>query len=377
MNVLGIPVASGAVPVISGALWLWGLNTQGQLGDNTVVHRSSLVQTVAGGITWSSATNIRSSSASIKTDGTLWMWGDNGSGQLGDNTIIVKSSPVQTVAGGTNWSKVSSSRDWTGAIKTDGTLWMWGANSSGVLGDNTVIAKSSPVQTVAGGNNWSQIATSRIAVYGLKTDGTLWSWGGNAFCALGDNTTISRSSPVQTISGGTNWRSISANGFHVGAIKTDGTLWAWGDSLYGGFGNNDSAINKASSPIQTVSGGSNWSKLSVGDYHMMAIKNDGTLWNWGYNAQGSLGINNAINNNSSPVQTVAGGTNWSSVSAGGYHSTAIKTDGTLWAWGNNGNGGLGDNTAIDKSSPVQTLAGGTNWLAVTAGLLHTTAIRSV
>ena len=157
--------------------------------------------------------------AAIKTDGTLWSWGLNSSGQLGDNTRTNKSSPVQTIAGGTNWKQVASGGQYhTAAIKTDGTLWLWGNNGNGRLGDNTTTNKSSPVQTIAGGTNWKQVAGGRYHTAAIKTDGTLWLWGFNSSGQLGGNTTIDKSSPVQTIAAGTNWKQVASGAYHTAAI---------------------------------------------------------------------------------------------------------------------------------------------------------------
>jgi alpha-tubulin suppressor-like RCC1 family protein len=373
MNVLGIPVASGAAPTFGG-LWLWGRNTEGALGDNTTIHRSSPVLTVAGGTNWNTPNRLRTNTASIKTDGTLWVWGKNDLGQLGDNTQIQRNSPIQTVSGGTNWSKVFSNRESLAAIKTDGTLWLWGRNAFGQLGDTTIIHRSSPIQTVAGGTNWTEFTGSLSAAAAIKTDGTLWTWGNNSVGQLADNSTINQFSPIQTIAGGTTWNKVSSGSNHFSATKTDGTLWTWGYNNYGQLG--DNTLIARSSPVQTITGGSNWSQVSAGDVNLMAIKTDGTLWGWGRGASGQLGDNAAINR-SSPVQTITGGSNWSQVSAGGYHTAATKTDGTLWVWGSNSYGQLADNTIIDKSSPVQTVMSGTNWISATAGLNHTAAIKSV
>jgi alpha-tubulin suppressor-like RCC1 family protein len=358
-----------------GGLWLWGRNNYGQLGDNTSgagTNKSSPVQTVAGGTNWkqmSVGQLVGQSAAGIKTDGTLWTWGYNNTGSLGDNTSGAgtnKSSPIQTIAGGTNWKQVEVNV----AIKTDGTLWSWGYNNYGQLGDNTVTSKSSPVQTVAGGTNWKQVSTQESAhVAAIKTDGTLWLWGYNNYGILGDNTTSYKSSPVQTVSGGTNWKQVSV-GSNTAAIKTDGTLWTWGSNFHGQLGNN--TTNDASSPIQTIASGTNWKSISVGSLFMAAIKTDGTLWLWGKNDYGQLGDNTTVKK-SSPVQTVAGGTNWKQVG----RTAAIKTDGTLWLWGKNTYGRLGDNTTTHKSSPVQTVAGGTNWKLVNSGNYSTIAITDI
>ena len=356
----------------SGGLWSCGFNGYGELGDNTTTNRSSPVQTVSAGTNWKSVAAGMYHTAAIKTDGTLWTWGRNNVGKLGDNTLDNKSSPVQTISAGTNWKLVAAGMYHTAAIKTDGTLWTWGWNNYGQIGDNTTTSKSSPVQTVASGTNWKSVSAAMYHTAAIKTDGTLWTWGWNNYGGLGDNTTAHKSSPVQTVASGTNWKSVAAGGLHTTAIKTDGTLWLWGYNGYGDLGDN-TRIDK-SSPVQTIAGGTNWKLVAAGQYHTAAIKTDGTLWLWGRNTYGQLGDNTTANK-SSPVQTIAAGTNWKSVAAGQFHTTAIKTDGTLWTWGQNTYGKLGDNTTTSKSSPVQTVAGGTNWKSVTAGYEHTAATK--
>ena len=344
-----------------GGLWVWGQGVQGQLGDNTLASKSSPVQTVAGGTNWKQVSGGRFHTAAIKTDGTLWLWGASNYGQLGNNGVTSRSSPVQTISGGSNWKTVGRAYgSHVHAIKTDGTLWLWGYNNYGQLGDGSSIThRSSPIQTVAGGTNWKEVSGGWIHTAAIKTDGTLWLWGYNYDGQLGDNTTATKSSPVQIIGGGTNWKLVSCGHYHNAAIKTDGTLWTWGQNGFGQLGNGVDITNR-SSPGQTVSGGTNWKQMSAGSGHMVAIKTDGTLWTWGRNNFGQLG-NNTVTHGSSPVQTVAGGTNWKGVGGGQQISSAIKTDGTLWLWGQGVSGQLGDNTLASKSSPVQTVAGGTNW----------------
>ena len=354
--------AATTTPAPSGSLWLWGLNTSGQLGDNTAIAiRSSPVQTIAYGTDWKQIACAYSHTAAIKNDGRLWMWGFNYSGQLGDNTIIYRSSPVQTIAGGTDWKQVSGGGGHTAAIKTDGTLWVWGENTFGQIGDNTMTNRSSPIQTIAGGINWIQVSCGSNHTAAVKTDGTLWVWGLNNFAQLGDNSSNFKLSPVQTDAGGNNWKQVSCGFIHTAAIKTDGTLWVWGDNSYGELG--DETNISMSSPVQTVTYGNDWKQVSCSDLQTSAIKNDGTLWCWGRNTSGEIGDNTNIDK-SSPVQTIALGTNWKKVSSGNFFTTAIKTDGTLWVWGINGV--LGTNDSIPRSSPVQTIAYGNNWIDVSA-----------
>ena len=255
-----------------GTLWSWGKNSFGQLGNNAITNRSSPVQTVSGGTNWKLVDCGFYHTAAIKTDGTLWSWGFNAFGQLGNNAITNVSSPVQTVSGGTNWRFVSCKFYDTAAIKTDGTLWLWGYNAYGELGDNTRTYRSSPVQTVAGGTSWKSVAAGSGIVASIKTDGTLWTWGLNGNGQLGDNTRTNRSSPVQTVSAGTNWRSVACAANMIQSIKTDGTLWLWGRGTSGELG--DNSITSKSSPVQTVSGGTNWKLVAGGQYHSAAIKTD-------------------------------------------------------------------------------------------------------
>ena len=359
---------------VGNTLFTWGYNGGGGLGDNTILDKSNPVQTVTGGINWKQISCGATYTAAIKTDGTLWTFGENATyGQLGDNTVVSKSSPIQTITFATNWKSVVCGYRHTAAIKTDGTLWVWGDNTYGQLGDNTVALKSSPVQTIARGFNWKQVSCGYRHTAAIKTDGTLWNWGFNAYGQLGNSTTTSTSSPIQTIAGGTNWKQVFCGNQTV-AIKTDGTLWCWGVNDLGQLG--DNTVTNRSSPVQTVASGTNWKQVSCGYRHTAAIKADGRFWVWGDNFYGQLGDNTIIKK-SSPVQTVAFGTNWKSVACGILLTSAIKTDGTLWNWGYHGGYALGDQSGVvGRSSPVQTVAYGTNWKQVASGRQHTAAVTN-
>lgn len=363
---------------LEGGLWGWGFNQQGIMGTNNTTPRSSPVQTVSGGTNWRSiGTRGLFTFTGIKTDGTLWLMGYNTNGFIGDNTRTNRSSPVQTVSGGTDWKCSSAGAFYTAAIKSDGTLWNWGANSNGGLGNNNRVERSSPVQTVSAGTNWKSVSTYQNTI-AIKTDGTLWLWGSNIGGTLGNQaSSASVSSPVQTISGGTNWKQATTGWWVHAAVKTDGSLWLWGNGSAGGgpglLGNNTRSI--VSSPVQTVSNVTTWKQVSAACIHIAAIKTDGSLWVWGSGARGILGTNNVINR-SSPVQTVSAATNWRTVELGYAHAAAIKTDGSLWTWGYNSNSGrIGDNTQIDRSSPVQTISGGTSWRSIQINSSSTMATR--
>jgi alpha-tubulin suppressor-like RCC1 family protein len=367
---------------VGDTLWTWGRNDLGQLAINTAggtTNRTTPVTTSAGGVNWKQVSAGYKNTTAIKTDGTLWTWGYNFNGQLGINNTsqILVCTPVTTFTGGTNWQQVSISATapFIAAIKTDGTLWTWGFNTNGQLGINasgTTTQRTTPTTTFAGGTNWKQVACGLANMAAIKTDGTLWTWGNNGG-QLGDNATTDRSTPVTTFAGGNNWKQVSCGSGFIAAIKTDGTLWTWGGNASGQLGDNTGTTR--STPVTTFAGGTNWKQVSCGSGFIAAIKTDGTLWTWGDNANSQLGNSN-LGNRSTPVTTYAGGTNWKQVSCGTNHTAAIKTNGTLWTWGLNTYGQLGDNTTSNPGIPITTYAGGSNWKQVSAGDSHTLAVTS-
>ena len=355
-------------------VWTWGCNLSGQLGDNTVVSKSSPVSVVGGFSNWCQV-SVSFHTAAIRTTGRLWAWGSNTYGQLGDNTTVSRSSPVSVVGEFCDWCQVSAASH-TAAIRTNGTLWTWGRNLYGTLGDNTAVNRSSPVSVVGGFTDWCGVSAGGFHIAAIRTNGTLWTWGFNSNGQLGDNTSgvgTCKSSPVSVVGGFTDWCQVSAGGQMTAAIRTNGTLWSWGSNGYGRLGDN-TTVNK-SSPVSVVGGFTNWCQVSAGYSHTAAVRTNGTLWTWGLNGCGRLG-DNTIVNKSSPVSVVGGFTNWCQVSAGNQHTAAIRTTGSIWTWGFNGKGQLGDNTIVDKSSPVSVVGGFTNWCSVSAKY-HTAAINSI
>jgi len=307
-----------------GTLWVWGTNGDAQLGINQGnVTRSTPVTTFAGTNTWKQVACGQFHTAAIKTDGTLWNWGNN-AGSLGTNDTTKRSTPVTTFAGGTNWKQVSAGYAHTAAIKTDGSLWVWGFNDQGQLGDFSTSQRNVPVTTFAGGTTWKQVSCGERHTAAIKTDGSLWVWGRNHNAQLGINNTDQKNTPVTTFAGGNDWKQVAC-GFeasHTAAIKTDGSLWVWGSNSVGQLGINN--ISTRSTPVTTFAGGNNWKSILCGDRRTAAIKTDGSLWNWGLNNGGQLGTNGG-GNRSTPVTTFAGGNNWKSVGGRGGSTIAIQT----------------------------------------------------
>ena len=336
------------------AFFIWGDNAYGQLGQNLpeASDRSSPVQ--IPGTTWRSVSwgPYGQQSMATKDDSTMWVWGYNYWGELGLNNTEFKSSPTQLP--GTTWGKNLSIGGYRSvlATKTNGTLWVWGDNNFGAFGKpgtNPNSKISSPVQipgTSWDHSNWGKLAARQMGGGAIRTDNTLWVWGYNNNSCLGLNTPDNghRSSPTQLP--GTDWSRIASWQYNYSAIKTDGTLWTWGKNSGGQLG--DNSRTQRSSPIQIP--GTTWSQSQIGNSFQAAVKTDGTLWIWGNNSNGHLGQNNTTQY-SSPVQIP--GTTWSIVNLTGDAAVAKKPDKTLWAWGSNWGGSLGQNNETKYSSPVQ------------------------
>ena len=359
-------------PTVGGALWSWGGNNNGRLGDNTITNRSSPVREITSSTTWCQTSAGFYHTSALKTDGTLWSWGRGSYGRLGDNTVTNRSSPVREITSSTTWCQTTSDNRSTHAIKTDGSLWSWGSNIVGQLGDNTTANRSSPVREITSSTTWCQTASSNYTASAVKTDGTLWSWGSGGYGRLGDNTATSKSSPVREITSSTTWCQTSAGGISTSAIKKDGTLWSWGGGLQLG----DNTTTNRSSPVREASSSTTWCQTSVGYRHASAIKTDGALWSWGSNGCGQLG-DNTTTGRSSPVREITSSTTWCQTSAGCSHNSALKTDGTLWTWGDNGCGQLGNNAVTNRSSPVREITSSTTWCQTEAGKVDTSAIKTI
>ena len=352
-------------------LWLWGNNGDGLIAQNN--HNNGYSSpTQVPGTNYSSVATSWDTVHVIKNDGTFWGWGENSHGQMGQNSTTVSrySSPVQ-IGSGTDWSKVFSCVYNGAAIKTDGSLWTMGYNTKGRSGQNNTTHYSSPVQVPG---TWAMGTAGYNHIIATKTDGTLWAWGDGGYGVLAQNNGTEYSSPRQVGSDttwGTTYNTLSATAKTSWSIKTDGTLWGWGSSTYGGLGNN--SRTGRSSPIQIP--GTDWKCISGCYESTLATRTDGTLWAWGHNRRGELGQNqggtNNANKRSSPTQIP--GTTWDIVRCGARYATATKTDGTLWAWGYNDNfGQLGQNNVTQYSSPVQ-VPGTWSLANVDLGISYTSA----
>ncbi|MBV8858902.1 MAG: S8 family serine peptidase [Acidobacteria bacterium] len=337
-----------------GTVWAWGVGLFGQLGDG-VTTGAATVPVLAPDVTNVSAVSAGGThTLALKADGTVWAWGSNQSGQVGvqEQFNTFRTRPVQ-LPGLAGFVAVAAGGAHSLALKSDGTVWAWGSNTSGQVGNGTFTqAVYAPVQ-VSGLSNVKAIAAGPNYSLAVKTDGTVWGWGSNASgspplaSVLGLQNASSTSTPVQ-LAGLSNVNAVAAGGYHAVALKADGTLVSWGDNQFGQLGDNGGA---SSSTPRAVAGLSNVAAVAAGVEHTVALKSDGTVWAWGRNQSGQLGDGTTANRNA-PVQ-VALGASATAVAAGVQHSGAVLADGTVRTWGSNSAGQLGDRTQVNRGAPVQ------------------------
>ena len=335
---------------------------------------------VGAATNWTNITGTRFFGAGVRKDGTAWTWGRNVSGCLGKTTGVgslytATVSGVAQIGALTNWAMLAAGKASCIAVKTDGTLWSWGDATSGQLGLGNTTSYSSPKQ-VGALTTWSKVFMGEETAFAIKSDGTLWAWGNGSNGRLGLGNTTSYSSPKQ-VGALTDWKTMTVGGSVVMAIKQNGILWAWGKSVATSLGAGSTSYRSSfigfakdfSSPVQIST--ERWKQIAVSpvagsDGATLGIKTDGTLWAWSSGGANGSAFNGLGNNITyyGPKQ-IGLDRNWSSVATSrifnpGNFVVATKSNGTLWAWGRGDNGVLGLNNTTSYSSPKQ-VGAGTSW----------------
>ncbi len=358
-----------------GSVWTWGANFDGKLGigeTNDVRSLTPVEVHDAGNVSYFNSVKAimggEIHNVALKSDGTVWCWGWNAFGQLGNGTTNDSWVPLQAGLTATppltNVVKLGGRPYFTLAEKADGTIWAWGMNQFGQMGNGTLTPFGSPPNSVPvlvsnsapGGpiNGALQITCGYQFGAALATNGTVWTWGSGSHGEQGTGATTSNYIPVP-VPGLTNITQISAGWFHILARKSDGSVWAWGNNTGGEIGDGTTNNEFTPVPVLTVS---NIVAVSGGDGHSSALAADGTIWKWGRNDVGELGLN-AADNNAHPlpvkIPTDKFGNGFSNIvmmAARDYHNIAVKADGSVWMWGANDQGQCGDGTQNDAWRPV-------------------------
>ena len=352
-----------------GTLWCWGANDSGQLGNGTTSPSSVPIQVTALGTEVAQVSVGDLFTCAVKVDHTLWCWGNNVAGQLGDGLTDDSLVPVRITAIGNDVAEVSAGDLYTCARKGDQTLWCWG---SGFLGDGPSIQRSIPGQVTALGNSVVQVSTGGAATCARKSDGTLWCWGDNEFGIIGDGTTVDRLTPVQVSGLGNTVAEVSVGDLFACARKTDGNVWCWGTNDHGQLGDGSTADHFT--PAVIIGLGKPATQISASGRHACALRNDGALGCWGSNFGGEVGDGTVIDR-PNPVKVSVLPNNVVEVSAGVNHDTCARMgDGRVACWGLNDNGQLGDGTTISRRVPVLAIGPTVGPPAVPAGGAWTSAL---
>jgi alpha-tubulin suppressor-like RCC1 family protein len=352
-----------------GTVWAWGNNGQYELGDGTTIDKYHPVQ--VPGLTGITAVSAGfSHSLALKTDGTVWAWGNNGNGVLGTGDTTNSTKPIQVKDPGdptgylTGVIAISAGRELSIALKNDGTVWTWGSNPNGQLGDGTIINHYLPAKVkdptgtgyLTGVTAISTLALdSDIVSLALKGDGTVWGWGYNHYYQIGDGTNQDRYLPTQStdVSGNglTDIKAIAVGAEHCLALKNDGTVYAWGSNDYSQLGTGPNPQNTRALLINSLS---DVKEISAGTAVSIFLKKDGTLWGCGF--VDFLGNGNCPSSNT-PIHIGGGALNARTLSTGSLHclfiaNSSLVQDGIVWAWGWNFHGMLGDGATVNRAFPV-------------------------
>lgn len=423
-----------------GTLWAWGSNGQGRLGDNTTTNRFTPVQVGTSNGTssnWVSVSAGRSHTAGLRSGSRTYVWGNNANGQIGNGSTTQRLVPTQiTLPLSHHIAEIAAGGSHTLAVTVAGSIWAWGANGSGQLGDGTGTQRNTPVLLSSNQHNWVSVKAGDSHSLGMLADGTVMSWGSNTYGQLGRSTgtvpntrpgsVLSRSRLGQMASAGgaqasfllqsdgtlwscgvsqailgqqvgsdllyftqinttspnlstkNNWKKLSNSSSSVmAAIRSDGTLWMWGNEWGGELGNGGGSTDANWIPTRLgTAADSFWVDVEC-SHHCVGLKSDGSLWSWGTSYHG----NTASRTTSLTPVRVGTGTNWRSAAVGngavstlGGYTIALQANGSLWAWGTNEYGTLAQlNDYSIRFTPTQITQGGHSWRAVASGSNHVIA----
>ncbi|NNE72519.1 MAG: hypothetical protein HKN26_02545 [Acidimicrobiales bacterium] len=371
-----VMLAAFGIVASSCSLWVWGAGPP--QSDTPLVVSST-------GTNWADVSAGGRTRCAVALDRTLWCWGDNDHGQVGDGTTTDVSAPTQ-IGTATNWASVYVGGAHTCGRRIDSTLWCWGSNFNGQLGDGTTTDSLTP-QQVGTDTDWRQVDTKSQRFFqpplfndgiggtcAVKTDGSLWCWGSNVIGQLGLGATIQVTVPTR-VGTASDWTAVAVSTTHSCGLRGSGDLWCWGDNTHGQLG---TAGGSTTVPAPVSSG---WRQVDTGGGvtlanppdpggHTCAIDQSDALWCWGFNVYGQLG--NGTTSDAATPTRIGTARDWRQVSTGRSHSCAVATDSTMWCWGTNSGGELGDGTRTPRLTPTQ-VGVGTDWFEVDAGAQLTIA----
>lgn len=333
-----VSVASGRTSAFAiaddGSLWSWGNPNYRRLGyylpnsqpNQTTPRRVQLSNN------WKEISAIYDHCLALQNDNSLWSWGYNANGELGNGG---GSDQISQIGTATDWTGIGAGQNHSLAVKSDGTLWSWGSNNYGQLGLGNLLSVNVPTQ-VGNDTDWVSVGAGGQFSCAIKSNGTMWTCGYNDAGQLGDGTTVDRN-VFEQVGTDSDWGTVSAGLKTAFCIKINGLLYGWGENTFGTLGNG--TTSDSHSPI--LIGIGNWKKISIDFASVMGIRSDGTLWSWGFDWYGECGQNN----NPISQSQIGTDTDWLDCAMGYTHSIALKENGNIWAAGQASLGLLGNGTS--------------------------------
>ena len=384
-------VQQGAVTYLINYCWLfthlwgdrhrhwycWGNNSTGQLGDNSATQRLTPV-TIAGGLSWGS---VVSSEAANHTCGVkistqlVYCWGNRIEGKVGDNTgyALQQTKPVAVQQGGVSFVSVATGAKHTCGLTNLGAAYCWGLGANGRLGDNTYLDRYLPVPVQQGAVVFTSLTVGNAHTCGLTSLGAAYCWGYNGLGQLGDNSTSQRPAPVAVQQGAVTFTSIAAGRNFTCGLTSAGATYCWGFNGNGQLG--DNTTTQRLTPVAVQQGATTFASIAAGENHACGITSGGAGYCWGYNGAGQLG-DNSTTQRLTPVTVQQGAVTFASITAGGLQTCGLTNTGAGYCWGDNGSGRLGDNTTTRRLTPVAVQQGAVTFASIAAGAAHACGLTS-
>ncbi len=361
--------------------WVWGYNHVGQLGDNTITNKCSPVSLLGNKKTFCQISAGQYHTTFTQNNGQVWCWGDNTYGQIGDNTITSRRTPVSILGNKKTFCKVDGGFFYSIGIQHNGQIWTWGYNHRGQLGDNSVTNQCTPVSILGNKKTFCQISTGYDHAISIQHNGQVWTWGSNTFGQLGNNAAISRRTPVSILGDKKTFCKVAGGESHTAGIEHNGQVWCWGYGFNGRLGNNGTVSTRT--PVSIHGNKKTFCQISIGQSYTIGIQNNGQVWSWGSNSNGQLG-NNTNTSRCTPVSILGAKKTFCQIKSGYDHVIALEYNNQVWGWGNNNRGQIGDNLVLSRLTPVS-LAGEKklfwgggffpNFHGISAGINFTVAIE--
>jgi alpha-tubulin suppressor-like RCC1 family protein len=358
-------IVSGQISVYAtdkyGKMWAWGSNANGRLGVYSTANKSTPVA-VCGNHTFCKISSGQGHTLGLDSHGKLWGWGYNIYGQVGDFTVTNRCTPI-AVCGNHTFCHIDGGNQYTIGIDFRGTAWSWGVNTSGQLGDGSFISKTTPV-SIRDNITFCEISCGTSHTIGLDKNNKIWGWGTSIYAGL---------TVPNLVYGDHTFCKIHAGYSHVLAIDSNNKSWSWGTNAYGHLGDN-SVVSKAT-PVEILGTNKTFCDVKGTVWHSLGLDNNGKVWGWGYNMSGQVGDNTDANCRCTPVAVVGTNKTFCKIAGSGYaHSISIDLRGKIWGWGMNSSGQLGIYSTTDKLTPTAILGVNKTFCKITTGIFQTTGI---